>query len=143
MLRGEREGMLGRPRRVPGQGVDEAPEERPGVPREHPAKPDPGAHWESPQRQLVGLGVLEHTGIDRPTPVYGTAEPPRLLSGILRRLAYGIPDHRTPHWLLLMAADRVDVLEHRVASVVVWLPAAAAALVGYLLVSRSLRRRAE
>jgi len=43
---------------------------------------------------------------------YGTAVPPRGLSGLMRRAAYQIPEHYTSHWLMLMAADRVDVIEH-------------------------------
>ena len=46
------------------------------------------------------------------TPVYSTALPPRGLSGLLRRKAYTIPDHKPQRWMLLLAADRVDVLEH-------------------------------
>src|SRR5690606_24051434 len=52
-------------------------------------------------------------GLKRLTPVYGTAQPPRGVSGVLRRIAYRIPEHRARHWLLLLFADRVDVLEGR------------------------------
>jgi hypothetical protein len=31
----------------------------------------------------------------------------------LRKTAYRIPEHYTSHWLMLMLADRVDVIEHR------------------------------
>jgi len=31
----------------------------------------------------------------------------------MRRLGYRIPEHRTSHWMTLLAADRVDVLEGR------------------------------
>jgi len=47
-------------------------------------------------------------------PVYGTAQPPRGLSGVLRDSAYQYPSHKARHWLILMLADRVDVLEHTV-----------------------------
>jgi hypothetical protein len=47
--------------------------------------------------------------------VFGTAQPPRGLSGVLRRRAYLLPEHHTRHWLWLLLADRIDVLEHRVA----------------------------
>jgi hypothetical protein len=46
------------------------------------------------------------------TPVFGTAQPPRGPSGVLRRAAYRIPEHRALHWLLLVVADRVDVAQH-------------------------------
>ena len=47
------------------------------------------------------------------TAVFGTAQPPRGLSGVMRRRAYEIPEHHVRHWLLLMLADRIDLLEHR------------------------------
>jgi hypothetical protein len=34
------------------------------------------------------------------------------LSGMLRRLAYRVPEHRARRWMLLMLADRVDIIEH-------------------------------
>jgi hypothetical protein len=48
-----------------------------------------------------------------PHPVRGSAQPPRGLSGALRRLAYTIPEHRARRPMLLILADRIDVLEHR------------------------------
>ena len=59
---------------------------------------------------------LRREALDEPTPVVGTAQPPRGLSGALRDRAYGIPEHNARHWLLLLLADRVDVLEDRVGS---------------------------
>jgi hypothetical protein len=47
------------------------------------------------------------------TPVFGTAQPPRGLSGALRRRAYALPEHHTRHWLWLLLADRIDLAEHR------------------------------
>jgi hypothetical protein len=65
--------------------------------------------------------------------VYGTAQPPRGISGALRDFAYQSPPHKARHWLVLMLADRVDVLEHtvglgRVAAVAGLLVAGGAAL---------------
>jgi hypothetical protein len=45
-------------------------------------------------------------------PVFGTACPPRGVSGKIRRYAYArYSEGRAAHWLLLLAADRVDELE--------------------------------
>jgi hypothetical protein len=52
------------------------------------------------------------------TPVFGTAQPLHGLSGVLRRVAYSTRETRARHWMLLLAADRVDVLEHRVGKLV-------------------------
>jgi hypothetical protein len=49
----------------------------------------------------------------RDTPVFGTAQPPQGISGLVRRRAYAIPEHRVRHWMLLLLADRLDLLEYR------------------------------
>ena len=49
--------------------------------------------------------------------MFGTAQPLRGLSGAIRRYAYTFSEGQTAHWLLLMAGDRVDVLESRVSAV--------------------------
>ncbi|HEX7091763.1 MAG TPA: hypothetical protein VF192_16610 [Longimicrobiales bacterium] len=94
-------------------GIDEAPERRPGVPMEAEPETDPGAHWRIPDRQPVRTRHLHRKGLVGLTPVFGTSAPPRGASGLIRRLAYRIPEHRARHWAILMAADRVDVLEGR------------------------------
>jgi hypothetical protein len=48
---------------------------------------------------------------DELTATFGTAQPPRGVSGMIRRAAYEIPDYRMRHWMLLMLADRVDMVE--------------------------------
>jgi hypothetical protein len=47
-------------------------------------------------------------------PVFGTSTPLRGLSGVVRRMAYTLPDHYPSHWLLKMLGDRVEVWETRV-----------------------------
>ena len=101
--------------RIPGWGVDLDPADRPSVPQE---KFDPtlsGAHWHFPERQEEKWPrerSLEHLML---TPVFGTSCPPRGLSGVLRKYAYRkFSEGQTAHWLILMAADRVDVVESTV-----------------------------
>ena len=51
------------------------------------------------------------------TPVFGTACPPKGLSGVVRRFAYArYSEARAAHWLLLLAADRIDAVESHVGS---------------------------
>ncbi len=100
------------PMEMPYWGSDLHPERRPGVPREAPPHLLPGTHWIEPPRQPLEGRVLRHAGIIRPTPVFSTALPPKGASGALRRAAYRVPDHHVSHWLLLLVADRGDVLEH-------------------------------
>lgn len=95
------------------QGVDQPRESRPGVPMESqpahersttradiPQQPERKTHFHSEMRD--GL-----------TPVFGTGPGPRAISGAMRKAAYAMPEHQARRWMLLMAADRVDVLEHR------------------------------
>ena len=102
--------------RIPGWGVDRDPKDRPSVPREQPMAPsDNGAHWEFPERQPEKWPrerSMEHKFL---TPVFGTSCPPKGISGMIRRYAYDqFSEGRAAHWLLLLAADRVDALEHHV-----------------------------
>jgi ferritin-like metal-binding protein YciE len=92
-------------------GVDEPAGNRPGVPMEATTPPETGAHWTTPQRQQSEGVHLHRKALDQVTPVYGTAQPPRGLSGAMRKAAYEIPEHSAIHWAMLLAADRVDVLE--------------------------------
>lgn len=98
-------------------GAVDGPDRRPGVPMQSEPEPSAGAHWSEPTRQFAVKEVLHRVELEGPTPVFGTAQPPRGLSGIMRRRAYRIPEHHARHWMLLLAADRVDVLEGRVGSV--------------------------
>ena len=95
------------------RGVDTAPEDRPGVPMEAEPRPAEGAHWRTPERQPVSERHPHHAGIERPTPVVGTAQPLHGVSGLVRGAAYNIPEHYARHWAMLLAADRIDVLESR------------------------------
>jgi len=99
---------------IPHGGVDLDPQVRPAVPKEHFNPAGTGAHWEFPERQpeyYPRERSPEHKFL---TPVFGTAQPPKGISGMIRRYAYTLSEGRLSHWLLLVAADRVDVLESRV-----------------------------
>jgi hypothetical protein len=43
--------------------------------------------------------------------VYGTSTPPQGLSGMLRRFAFRFSENSYAHWLPLMVADRINVIE--------------------------------
>jgi hypothetical protein len=97
-----------------GDAVDASMSRRPGVPMElDPPHPMGAAHWKQPERQPDPGNILKRKGLQELTPVFGTSTPPRGLSGLLRRAAYQIAEHHTSHWLLLLLADRIDVVEHR------------------------------
>ncbi|MGC4784817.1 hypothetical protein ACLQ3A_24665 [Micromonospora zamorensis] len=103
--------------RIPGWGVDLDPKDRPSVPKERFDPTLNGAHWEFPERQPEKWPrerSIEHKFL---TPVFGTSCPPKGLSGLIRRYSYRTySEGRAAHWLLLLAADRVDVVESTFAS---------------------------
>jgi hypothetical protein len=70
-----------------------------------------GYSWERPQQQPLTVEVLH--SIERPnvTSVFGTATPPSGLSGELRRFAFRYSESSYGHWLPLVLADRVSVVE--------------------------------
>lgn len=100
--------------RATGGSPVDPPADRPGVPMDSRPAPADGASWAEPPRQEGGEHHLRRAGLPRLTPVWGSAQPPRGVSGALRRGAYAIPEHFARHWMLLVLADRVDVLEDRV-----------------------------
>lgn len=94
--------------RIPGWGADLDPAVRPQVPRERTDLPT-GAHWDLPDRQPETFGRERSIEHEMLTPVFGTAQPLHGVSGWLRRLAYERwSEGRAAHWLVLVAADRVD-----------------------------------
>jgi hypothetical protein len=103
--------------RIPGWGVDLDPKDRPSVPR---LQFDPSLHDAAgrfPERQPEKWPrerSIEHKFL---TPVFGTSCPPKGLSGVMRKYAYRrFSEARAAHWLILIAADRVDVVESALAS---------------------------
>lgn len=97
--------------RIPGWGVDLDPADRPSVPRERIDPAGTGAHWDFPERQpelRPRERSIEHGML---TPVFGTTAPLRGASGAMRRFAYRYSEGRAAHWLMLLAADRVDAIE--------------------------------
>ena len=102
---------------IPGWGADLDPENRPSVPREYDAPHPTGAHWDFPDRQpeyQPRERSIEHAFL---TPVFGTAAPLHGLSGALRKVAYNrYSEGRSAHWLMLLAADRVDAQESHLRS---------------------------
>jgi hypothetical protein len=103
--------------RIPGWGADLDPKDRPSVPREQFDPSRSGAHWDFPERQPEKWPrerSIEHAFL---TPVFGTSCPPKGLSGIMRKYAYTkFSEGRAAHWLILIAADRVDSVESNLRS---------------------------
>ena len=97
--------------------MDLDPKDRPSVPRLQFDQDLTGAHWEFPERQPEKWPrerSIEHKFL---TPVFGTSCPPKGVSGVIRKHAYRrYSEGRAAHWLLLIAADRVDAWESHLRS---------------------------
>ncbi len=97
--------------RIPGWGVDLDPRDRPSVPRERFDPGSSGAHWDFPERQPEKWPRERSNEHKFLTPVFGTSCPPKGVSGAMRKYAYKrFSEARAAHWLILVAADRVDSL---------------------------------
>jgi hypothetical protein len=109
--------------RIPGWGADLDPADRPSYPRLRYAPEITGAHWDFPERQPEKWPrehSIEHAFV---TPVFGTAQPLKGLSGVIRKFSYArFSEGRAAHWLLLIAADRVDAWESHARSFVTTRP---------------------
>ena len=97
---------------IAGWGSDLPRENRPAVPMERrpprlPSTPRDAASMPQPMRHEV-FHSCERPGL---TPVFGTSVPPSGASGRLRKLAFGYSENDLRHWLMLLAADRINVVE--------------------------------
>ena len=70
-----------------------------------------GLDWQRPALQPEGVEVLRSTEHNRRTAVFGTSTPPSGLSGAIRREAFKRSEGKWSHWLMLLAADRINVVE--------------------------------
>jgi hypothetical protein len=97
---------------INGWGVDADPKNDPTYPMKNR---DDGEHagysWERPPQQPITVEVLHSNERSDLTSVFGTSTPPSGLSGSLRRVAFKYSESSYGHWLPLMLADRVGVVE--------------------------------
>lgn len=127
--------------RIVGWGVDLKPEDRPGVPQELPPRPIGNAPLERTLEQQHNGRPASFDALRPLTPVYGTTVPERGLSGAIRRAAYRVPPYLTRRWMLLLLADRIDVVEHNVRPLVSVLAGSALLVAGITLAVRASRSR--
>ncbi|HVE71878.1 MAG TPA: hypothetical protein VNI54_10955 [Thermoanaerobaculia bacterium] len=113
------ENVPGDYRQVRGWGVDL--HHRPMFPRELKSDVTTARgevrDWQVPQEKI-------HNSIEHPnlTPVFGTSCPPKGLSGKMRDYAYRYSEGTNRHWMTLLFADRVDMLESLVTGVLTGKP---------------------
>ncbi|GGX93952.1 hypothetical protein [Pseudoduganella dura] len=95
---------------IQGWGADLDHKNRPAYPMER-TPPRIDAPLTQPEQQPRNVEVL--VSLERPhiTPLFGSPNPPRGVSGMVRRAAFKETENDIRHWLLLMLADRIDVVE--------------------------------
>src|SRR3712207_5041566 len=100
------------PSQIKGWGVDADPQNDPTYPMKNRTNGEhAGYSWERPPQQPINIEVLHSNERPNITAVFGTATPPAGLSGVIRRFAFKYSESSYGHWLPLMLADRVNVVE--------------------------------
>lgn len=100
------------PATVNGWGVDADPKNDPTYPMKVRTNAEhAGYSWDRPPQQRADVEVLHSN--ERPTlsAVFGTSTPPSGISGMIRRVAFRFSENSYGHWLPLMLADRIGVVE--------------------------------
>ena len=98
---------------IKGWGIDADPKNDPTYPMK-PHRTDAeqtGYSWERPTQQAETVEVLQSNERPNLTAVFGTSTPPSGLSGMIRRYAFKYSEGHWGHWIPLLLADRVNVVE--------------------------------
>lgn len=97
---------------IKGWGVDADPKNDPVYPMKHRNNAEhEGYSWQRPPQQQTDVEVLHSNERPNLTAVFGTSTPPSGVSGMLRRFAFNYSESSYAHWLPLMLADRVNMVE--------------------------------
>jgi hypothetical protein len=100
------------PTQIKGWGIDADPENDPAYPMKTRNNGEhAGYSWERPAQQPVDVEILHSNERPNVAAVFGTSTPPAGVSGALRRRAFDYSENSYAHWLPLMLADRVGVVE--------------------------------
>lgn len=97
---------------INGWGIDANPDNDPTYPMKNRTDEEQkGYSWDRPTQQPVQVEILR--SIERPniSAVHGTSTPPEGLSGQIRRFAFRYSESSWGHWVPLVVADRVNVIE--------------------------------
>lgn len=97
---------------IKGWGIDADPENEPTYPMKHYTGDDyRRLNYDRPTQQTRTVEILHSNERPTITAVFGTSTPPKGLSGQLRRHAFKYSEGNWNHWLTLLLADRVDMIE--------------------------------
>ena len=97
---------------IKGWGIDADPKNDPTYPmKQRTNEEHKGYTWDRPTQQAESVEVLHSNERPNLTAVFGTSSPPSGLSGMIRRFAFQHSENSYLHWLPLLLADRVNVVE--------------------------------
>ena len=97
---------------IKGWAVDADPENDPAYPMKRRTNLEhAGYTWDRPAVQHEDVEVLHSNERPNVTATFGESTPPSGLSGMLRRFAFRYSESNYGHWLPLMLADRVNMVE--------------------------------
>jgi hypothetical protein len=101
-----------RHKNIPGWGIDADPDNRPNYPMKNYTGADfERLKYERPVQQTRTVEVLHSNERPGLSSVFGTSSPPSGLSGAIRRFAFRYSESTYSHWLPLVLADRINVVE--------------------------------
>ena len=96
---------------IAGWGADLDHQNRPAYPMERKPPRLDLAHVHEPAQQPESVEILVSNERSVITPVFGTTVPPSGISGQIRRMAFKFSENDIRHWMLLLFADRVNMVE--------------------------------
>jgi hypothetical protein len=97
---------------IKGWGIDANPNNNPTYPMKKTTGADHDRlNYERPPLQPVNVEILHSNERPNITAVFGTSTPPSGLSGSIRRYAFRYSENSLAHWMPLVLADRIGIVE--------------------------------
>jgi hypothetical protein len=97
---------------IPGWNTDFDPENEPTYPiKKWTGDDHKRSNWVRPPQQPINEEILHSNERPNVSAVFGTPLPPSGLSGVIRRKAFKFSESEYGHWLNLLFADRINVVE--------------------------------
>lgn len=97
---------------INGWGIDADPENEPTYPiKKYTGDDHERLNWVRPPLQPQTQEILHSNERPNLSAVFGATVPPSGLSGMIRRYAFKSSESEYSHWLPLLIADRVNVVE--------------------------------
>ncbi len=97
---------------IKGWGVDVNPQNEPAAPiKKYTGDDHKRLNYEKPEQQETDVEILHSNERPSVSAVFGTSVPPSGLSGAIRRYAFRFSESSFAHWIPLLLADRINVIE--------------------------------